>query len=147
MTETRCNEDPFRESNQMTVFILEKKTETGDNVNVEFNVNIDQNVVRKMIDFGICEINKEPEKINITLKFCKHLISYDGKWLDQQAAEISRDPNISPLTIDLGFSLIILSAYLGLTLQESKDQMEELLPVAHGLLQVLNGLSFQYNNR
>ena len=121
MTETRCNEDPFRESNQMTVFILEKKTETGDNVKVEFNVKIDQNVVRKMIDFGICEINEEPEIINITLKFCKHMTSYGKEWIDQQGKEILRLCNNDPITTDLGLSWIILSNYLGLTQQEMSD--------------------------
>ena len=124
----------------------------SDYVKFDFDMIIDENVLKKMIDSSILEViifdkNGEPELTNLNRKFCKHMTSYGKEWIDQQDKEILRLCNNDPVTTDLCLSLLVLSGYLGLTQQEMNDRTEELLPVAHGLIQVLEGLSFQLNNR
>jgi hypothetical protein len=129
-----------------------KMSVKSDYVKFDFNMIIDENVLKKMIDFGILEViifdkNGEPELTNLNRKFYKYMTSYGKEWIDQQGKEILRLCNNDPITTDLGLSLIMLSNYLGLTQQEMSDRMEELLPVAHGVIQVFEGLHFQVNNK
>jgi hypothetical protein len=144
-----ANELPYEKSDNID-FNFNVKSDS--NIDLNFNVIIDKNVVGKMIDLGIFKVikynkNDEPEITYLTPKFLKQIISYRGKWIDQNTAEISRLCDNNPMITDLSLSWMMLSNYLGLTLQEANNRIEELLPVAYGVIQVFDGLSFQINNR